>query len=118
MSVLALPQPRPAPALRRPVLALLDARALVALCRVKGELVQLLAGELVAQAAVLLALALAAGFDGAGLAPEGLLDLQAALAFHDLTIFALAALKSATGFYHKLSPPDLFYHIHKHMLTE
>ena len=90
---------------RRPVPALVDAVAFAACQRIVGELMQLLAGEFGAEAAVLQPFALAAVLDGAALAPVGLLHFQAAGAFHDVPVFAFAAFHAAAGLDHLYLPP-------------
>ena len=90
---------------RRPVPALVDAVAFAARQRVVGELVQLLAGKVRAEAAVFQAFALAAVLDGTALAPIGLLHFQAAGAFHDVSVFAFAALHAAARLDHLYLPP-------------
>jgi hypothetical protein len=62
--------------------------------------VQLLAVKFVAFAAMLQLLALHTVFDGAALCPVRLFDVGAAGAFHDLSVLAFAAFKTATGFEH------------------
>ena len=76
---------------RRPVPALVDAVAFAACQRVVGELVQLLAGKVGAEAAVFQTFALAAVLDGAFRAPERLFNRQASAALHNFTPFTFAA---------------------------
>jgi hypothetical protein len=74
-----------------PFLALSDPQPVVTLVLVIGKSLQEVARESVSHSAVLQPMLFAAGLDGALIAPERLLDSDAANAVHTLPVFAFSA---------------------------
>jgi len=79
----------------RPLPALLDALAVIALFFIVGKLVQQIAGKVTAFTAMLQAFTFAATFYRAGIAPKRFVNMCTAPAIHLVPIFALPTQNTA-----------------------